>query len=57
MQGQTSAPILQNVFTLKSCSPIVGAQVISSETEAEMLSQWRNFLIEVLRTCFFSLER
>jgi DNA polymerase delta subunit 1 len=32
------------VFTLKGCLPIVGAQVISSETEEEMLLKWRSFL-------------
>lgn len=37
-------PIIQNVFTLKGCLPIVGAQVISSETEEEMLMRWRAFL-------------
>ncbi|EED91181.1 DNA polymerase, partial [Thalassiosira pseudonana CCMP1335] len=38
------APIVQNIFTLKGCLPIVGAQVISSETEQEMLLKWRTFL-------------
>jgi DNA polymerase delta subunit 1 len=37
-------PIVQNVFTLKGCLPIVGAQVYSSDTEAEMLLKWRKFL-------------
>jgi DNA polymerase delta subunit 1 len=37
-------PIVQNVFTLKGCLPIVGAQVISSDTEVEMLMKWRSFL-------------
>jgi DNA polymerase delta subunit 1 len=37
------APMLQNVFTLKGCLPIVGAQVISSENEGEMLMKWRTF--------------
>jgi DNA polymerase delta subunit 1 len=37
-------PKVQNVFTLKGCLPIVGAQVISSETEAEMLMKWRLFM-------------
>jgi len=37
-------PIVQNVFTLRGCLPIVGAQVISSEDEGEMLMKWRNFL-------------
>ena len=37
-------PMVQNVFTLKGCLPIVGAQVISSDTEVEMLMKWRAFL-------------
>ncbi|KAL3911039.1 MAG: hypothetical protein SGILL_007442, partial [Bacillariaceae sp.] len=37
-------PIVQNVFTLKGCLPIVGAQVISSDTEVDMLMKWRSFL-------------
>lgn len=37
-------PIVQNVFTLKGCLPIVGAQVISSEKETDMLMKWREFL-------------
>eukprot|EP00536_Pseudo-nitzschia_multiseries_P004490 jgi/Psemu1/188144/e_gw1.74.117.1 len=38
------SPMVQNVFTLKGCLPIVGAQVISSNTEVEMLMKWRSFL-------------
>jgi DNA polymerase delta subunit 1 len=37
-------PILQNVFTLKGCLPIVGSQVISSDREEEMLAKWAAFL-------------
>lgn len=37
-------PIVQNVFTLKGCLPIVGAQVISSNQETDMLMKWRTFL-------------
>jgi len=29
---------------LKGCLPIVGAQVISSENEQDMLLKWRQFL-------------
>ena len=47
VQGQdASKPIIQNVFTLKGCLPIVGAQVISSETEEEVLLKWRDFVQE-----------
>lgn len=38
------SPMVQNVFTLKGCLPIVGAQVFSSDTEVEMLMKWRTFL-------------
>jgi DNA polymerase delta subunit 1 len=37
-------PAVQNVFTLKGCLPIVGAQVISSDNEVDMLMKWRTFL-------------
>jgi DNA polymerase delta subunit 1 len=37
-------PVIQNVFTLKGCLPIVGAQVIASDEEEDMLSKWRDFL-------------
>jgi DNA polymerase delta subunit 1 len=42
--GQNKGPIVQNVFTLKGCLPIVGAQVISSITEQDMLLKWRSFV-------------
>ena len=37
-------PAVRNVFTLKGCLPIVGAQVISSDHEEDMLIKWRAFL-------------
>lgn len=37
-------PLVKNIFTLKGCLPIVGAQVISSEKEEDMLLKWRVFL-------------
>jgi len=33
------------VFTLKSCDEIPGTEIYSFETEAEMLEQWRLFLL------------
>ena len=36
--------VVQNVFTLGGCLPIVGAQVISSSTEEDMLLKWRTFV-------------
>jgi DNA polymerase delta subunit 1 len=43
LQG-SDLPIIRNVFTLNSCLPIVGAQVIPSDTEAEMLMKWKAFV-------------
>jgi len=40
----SDTPIEENVFTLKGCLPIVGAQIISSETEEDLLLKWRVFL-------------
>lgn len=37
-------PIVKNIFTLKGCLPVVGAQVISSDQEEDMLMKWRAFL-------------
>lgn len=33
--------MVKNVMTLKSCSPIVGADVMSFDTEKEVLLAWR----------------
>lgn len=43
LQG-SDIPIIRNVFTLNTCLPIVGAQVICSNTEEEMLMKWRTFV-------------
>lgn len=37
-------PFVQNVFTLKGCLPIVGAQIISSDKEEDMLAKWSVFV-------------
>lgn len=39
-----SKPTVQNVFTLKGSLPLVGAQVIASDVEEDMLLKWRVFL-------------
>lgn len=46
LQG-SDQPIIKNVFTLNTCLPIVGAQVISSATEVEMLLKWKDFVCRV----------
>ena len=33
--------MVKNVMTLKSCSPIVGADVMSFDTEKEVLLAWK----------------
>eukprot|EP00743_Colponemidia_sp_Colp-15_P006103 GILK01006561.1.p1 GENE.GILK01006561.1~~GILK01006561.1.p1 ORF type:complete len:1058 (-),score=188.44 GILK01006561.1:44-3172(-) len=45
LQGDND-PIIRNVFTLKSCSSIVGAEVCSFEEEGRMLQAWRDFVSE-----------
>lgn len=46
VQGE-STPFVRNVFTLGTCSPIVGSQVFEHETEGEMLMHWREFVNRV----------
>ncbi|KAG5031781.1 hypothetical protein JHK85_015763 [Glycine max] len=46
LQGEDQ-PFIRNVMTLKSCSPIVGVDVMSFETEREVLLAWRDLIREV----------
>ena len=43
LQG-SNTPIIRNVFTLDTCLPIVGAQVICSAKEEDMLLKWKDFV-------------
>jgi DNA polymerase delta subunit 1 len=43
LQG-SDEPFIRNIFTLNTCLPIVGAQVICSATEEEMLLKWKAFV-------------
>ncbi|KAG2070221.1 hypothetical protein BDR04DRAFT_1100449 [Suillus decipiens] len=45
-QGEAK-PFIRNIFTLNTCSHIVGSQVMSFDDEAEMLQAWRDFVEEV----------
>ncbi|PWN47174.1 hypothetical protein IE53DRAFT_349623 [Violaceomyces palustris] len=45
-QGE-SAPFIKNVFTLNTCSHIVGSQVLSFDKEIDMLEAWARFVQEV----------
>ncbi|KAG0586012.1 hypothetical protein M758_2G055400 [Ceratodon purpureus] len=46
VQGE-NRPMVKNVMTLKSCSPIVGADVMPFDTEKEVLLAWKEFVTEV----------
>ncbi len=39
-------PFIRNIFTLNTCSAIVGSQVLSYMKEDEMLTAWANFVRE-----------
>jgi DNA polymerase delta subunit 1 len=45
-QGEPE-PFLRNVFTLNTCAPIVGSQVLSYPKEGELLDAWANFVREL----------
>ncbi|XP_069687440.1 DNA polymerase delta catalytic subunit isoform X2 [Periplaneta americana] len=40
-------PFLRNVFTLDTCAPIVGCQILSHKDERKMLEAWAAFVREV----------
>ncbi|KAI0031276.1 DNA polymerase family B-domain-containing protein [Vararia minispora EC-137] len=42
-QGE-NRPFIRNVFTLNTCSHIVGSQVLSFDNEVDMLQKWRDFV-------------
>ncbi|KAK2656304.1 hypothetical protein Ddye_009356 [Dipteronia dyeriana] len=46
LQGENQ-PFIRNVMTLNSCSPIVGVDVMSFDTEREVLLAWRDLIREV----------
>ncbi|XP_068647384.1 DNA polymerase delta catalytic subunit-like isoform X2 [Aristolochia californica] len=46
LQGENQ-PFIRNIMTLKSCAPIVGVDVMSFDTEKDVLLAWRDFIREV----------
>lgn len=46
-QGASENIFVKNVFTLNTCAPIVGSQVISCKTEVELLDKWSSFIREL----------
>uniref|UniRef100_A0A1B0GNL4 DNA polymerase n=1 Tax=Phlebotomus papatasi TaxID=29031 RepID=A0A1B0GNL4_PHLPP len=45
-QGETE-PFIRNVFTLDTCAPIVGTQVLTFKRESDLLTAWSNFVRDV----------
>ncbi|CAO3669799.1 unnamed protein product [Rhizopus stolonifer] len=43
LQGQ-KRPFIRNVFTLNTCAPIVGSQVLSFKNEKDLLQKWSDFI-------------
>lgn len=46
-QGASENIFVKNVFTLNTCAPIVGSQVICCKTEVELLDKWSSFIREL----------
>ncbi|KAL0028520.1 hypothetical protein WJX77_011509 [Trebouxia sp. C0004] len=44
-QGESS-PVVRNVMTLDTCAAIIGSEVMSFKTEEELLTRWRDLVIE-----------
>ncbi|XP_042912667.1 DNA polymerase delta catalytic subunit-like [Parasteatoda tepidariorum] len=42
-QGE-KGPFIRNVFTLNSCAPIIGSQVLSYQSEQALLKEWADFI-------------
>ena len=45
IQGEKK-PLFKTIFTLNTCSHIVGAQVLSFKTESDMLLAWSKFVVQ-----------
>lgn len=46
VQGE-SKPFIRNVFTLGSCTQIIGAQVLDFKDERKLLQEWHEFIMKV----------
>ncbi|KAG2731467.1 hypothetical protein G9P44_005883 [Scheffersomyces stipitis] len=42
-----SRPFVRNVFTVNTCSPIIGSQIFEHEKEEDMLMNWKDFVVSV----------
>lgn len=45
--SSNNRPFVRNVFTLNTCSPIVGSDIFEHQSEADLLRHWRDFIREV----------
>ena len=45
--SKTAEPFIRTVFTLNTCAPIVGCQVVACDTEEELLRSWGDFVRSV----------
>jgi len=45
VQGDKS-PVVKNILTLNDCAQIIGAEVMSFNTERELLNRWRDLVVE-----------
>ena len=58
-QGEKD-PFIRTVFTLDTCAPIVGADVISFKTEDELLKVWLKFsfvVADIYLGCLYNILR
>lgn len=39
-------PFIRNVFTVNTCSPIIGSEIFSHMDEKDMLMAWRDFVVQ-----------
>lgn len=44
-QGE-QRPFVRNVFTVNTCSPIIGSEIFSNEKEEDMLMAWKDFVVK-----------
>jgi DNA polymerase delta subunit 1 len=46
LQGRPGEPIIKNIFTLRGCAAIAGAQVVPNASEKEMLMGWLQMFVQ-----------
>ena len=51
LQGQKD-PFIRNVFTLNTCAPVVGCDILSYKNEKDMLQVWPCNLLQNIQFSF-----